>query len=264
MLTLVINLDRDTERLKRIEALLAERDVAFTRVPAVDGRLLAPDEIAAVCAYPTPVSIRLQPGEIACYLSHIKAWRLLLDSDEDCAAIFEDDIDLSRDAAEVLSAIADWMPDDADIVKLETSLRPIEIAPGEEAAIGDRAVRRLAGCHIGSAGYLISREAAARMLAESKKLRMAVDSTLFDPRGGVAETLSLYQLSPALCIQTRLQSTDESADKSNISERANHKSYGATLGERLANRIRDRLAYACRRIRNFASGARAQVIDFKP
>ena len=263
MLTLVINLDRDTERLKRIEALLSERDVSFTRVAAVDGRSLSADEIAAVCAYPTPVSIRLQPGEIACYLSHIKAWRLLLDSDEDCAAIFEDDIDLSRDAAEVLSATAAWMPEDADIVKLETSLKPIELGRAPETIVHTREIRRLAGCHIGTAGYVITRKGAARMLAESKKLRMAVDTTLFDPRGGVAETLSLYQLSPALCIQTRLQTGGAPQDKSNISERASHKSYGATLVERLANRIRDRLAYACRRIRNFASGARAQVIDFK-
>ncbi|MGV0818750.1 glycosyltransferase family 25 protein [Martelella sp. AMO21009] len=264
MLTFVINLDRDTERLERIEALLSERDVAFTRVPAVDGRSLSPDEIAAVCAYPTPVSIRLQPGEIACYLSHIKAWRLLLDSDQECAAIFEDDIDLSHDAAAVLSAIADWRPDDADIVKLETSLKSIELGRAPETIICKREIRRLAGCHIGTAGYVITRKGAARMLAESSKLRMAVDTTLFDPRGGVAETLSLYQLSPALCIQTRLQTGAEPASRSNIAERASHKSYGATPGERLANRIRDRLAYACRKLRNFASGARAQVIDFKP
>ena len=264
MLTLVINLDRDTTRLTRIEALLAERAVSFTRVAAVDSRALSPDEIAAACAYPTPVSVRLQPAEIACYLSHIEAWRLLLDSDEDCAAIFEDDIDLSLDASELLSAIEDWMPEDADVVKLETSLKPIEIARAPETIVREREIRRLAGCHIGTAGYVISRKCAARMLAESKQLRMAVDTTLFDPRGGVAETLSLYQLSPALCIQTRLQTGEAPAHKSNISERASHKSYGATPGERLANRIRDRLAYACRKLRNFASGARAQVIDFKP
>ena len=264
VLTFVINLDRDKARLKRVETLLSERDVAFTRVPAVDARSLSPDEIAAACAYPTPVSIRLQPGEIACYLSHIKAWRLLLDSEEDCAAVFEDDIELSCDAAEVLSAIADWMPEEADVVKLETSLKPIEMGRAPEAAIGDREIRRLAGCHIGTAGYVITRKGAARMLAESRQLRMAVDTTLFDPRGGVAETLSLYQLSPALCIQTRLQTSAEPASASNISERASHKSYGATPGERLANRIRDRLAYACRKLRNFASGARPRVIDFAP
>jgi glycosyl transferase, family 25 len=262
VLTLVINLDRDADRLKRIETLLGERGVSFTRVPAIDGRSLSSEEIASVSAYPTPISIRLEPGEVACYLSHIKAWRMLLDSEEDCAAIFEDDIDLSRDAAEVLSAIEDWMPDDADIVKLETSLKPIEMARAPETIIRGREIRRLAGCHIGTAGYVITREGAARMLAESRQLRMAVDTTLFDPRGGIAENLKLFQLSPALCIQTRLQSSYE--HESNISVRASHKSYGATPGEKLVNRLRDRLAYACRKLRNFVSGARARVIDFEP
>ncbi|WP_180897590.1 glycosyltransferase family 25 protein [Martelella soudanensis] len=264
MLTFVINLDRDTARLERIEALLAARAVPFTRVQAVDGRSLSQADIEKVSAYPTAVSVRLQAGEIACYLSHIKAWRMLLESDEECAAIFEDDIDVSLDAADILAGIADWMPDDADILKLETSLKPVEIAPGVETSIRDREVRRLAGCHIGTAGYVISRRGAARMVAESERLKMAVDTMLFDARGGVAETLSLFQLSPALCIQAHIQTTGERAIESSISGRADHKSYGATLGEQLANRVRDRLAYASRKLRNLASGARVRKIEFKP
>jgi len=263
VLTFVINLDRDTARLERIEALLAVRAVPFTRVQAVDGRSLSQTDIENISAYPTAVSVRLQAGEIACYLSHIKAWRMLLESDEDYA-IFEDDIDVSADAAEVLMASTDWIPQDADIVKLETSLKPVEIASGVETTVRDREVRRLAGCHIGTAGYVISRSGAARMLAESQRLKMAVDTMIFDPRGGVAQTLSLFQLSPALCIQARLQIDSDTTTESNISSRASHKTYGATLGEQLANRVRDRLAYAFRRLRNLASGARARVIDFKP
>lgn len=264
MLTFVINLDRDTARLERIEALLAARAVPFTRVQAVDGRSLSQADIEKISVYPTAVSVRLQPGEIACYLSHIRAWRMLLESDEERAAIFEDDIDISADAAEILAGLSDWMPDDVDIVKLETSLKPVEVAPDVETTICDRNIRRLAGCHIGTAGYIISRRGAARMLAESERLKMAVDTMLFDPRGGVAQTLSLFQLSPALCVQARLQKTSEPAIESNIARRASHKTYGATFGEQLANRARDRWAYAARRLRNLAGGARASVVDFKP
>lgn len=264
MLTFVINLNRDTARLARIEALFGARGLAFTRVEAIDAKALSEAEIASLSAYPAPVSIRLRPGEVACYLSHIKAWRMLLDSDAAHAAIFEDDIDISTDAADVLAAIDAWMPEDADIIKLETSLKPAEIAPEIASTVGGRTLHRLAGCHIGTAGYIISRSAAARMVAKSQRLKMAVDTMLFDPRGGIAESLSRLQLCPALCIQTRLQTGEAPEITSNIAARADHKSYGATILETAANRVKDRLSHARRRLHNRASGVRKKVIEYQP
>ncbi|WP_174801802.1 glycosyltransferase family 25 protein [Martelella limonii] len=264
MHTFVINLDRDTARLARLEALFGDRGLAFTRVAAVDAKTMSAADIAGHCAYPEPVSIRLLPGEVACYLSHIKAWRMLIESGEPHAAIFEDDIDISDDAAGILSAIGGWMTDEADIVKLETSLKPAELGRHVTAPLGDRELRRLAGCHIGAAGYVISRGCAAKMIRESAQLKMAVDTMLFDPRGGIAETLSLFQLSPALCIQTRLQDDDETKIESNIAARADQKSYGTNFTDILVNRVKDRAGYAARRLRNLVNGVRTRMVAFKP
>ena len=40
---------------------------------------------------PIITNIRLKTGEIACYMSHIRCWKKLINSDEDCMLILEDD-----------------------------------------------------------------------------------------------------------------------------------------------------------------------------
>lgn len=74
ILRLVINLDRSPERLRSISQQLVAQDLHFERLPAVDGRKLAQEELSRLEApYDAPEKFvfrkALWPNEIACFLS---------------------------------------------------------------------------------------------------------------------------------------------------------------------------------------------------
>jgi glycosyl transferase family 25 len=65
--------------------------------------------------WPAPLS----PVEIGCFLSHRRCLERIATGEDEFAVIFEDDVRLSQGAARLLST-SDWIPDDADIVKIES------------------------------------------------------------------------------------------------------------------------------------------------
>ena len=73
----VINLDRAPERLADTAKLFADAGLAFERVPAVDARAMSDAErrrTAPPVRFYLANARRVRPGEIACTLSHRKAW----------------------------------------------------------------------------------------------------------------------------------------------------------------------------------------------
>lgn len=85
ILRLVINLDRSPERLRSISQQLVAQDLHFERLPAVDGRKLAQEELSRLEApYDAPEKFvfrkALWPNEIACFLSHAACWERLVKS----------------------------------------------------------------------------------------------------------------------------------------------------------------------------------------
>jgi len=118
MKSYLINLDRSPERLERMAVVFASLGMEFARTPAVDGRLLSVEERQRwLSDEETP--FQLTAGEIGCFLSHRKCWEAAAAGSESHVAIFEDDVHLGKNAAEILSR-TDWIPDDADVVKIET------------------------------------------------------------------------------------------------------------------------------------------------
>lgn len=80
MLRLVINLDRSKERLKRISDSLMNFGLRFSRVQAVDGRLLSEAEIKqlVIPKWKRQLFFReLTRTEVGCCLSHRKCWKML-------------------------------------------------------------------------------------------------------------------------------------------------------------------------------------------
>jgi glycosyl transferase family 25 len=102
----VINLDRSKDRLDRIQSRLESQGFDFVRVPAIDGGLkenhdrLVPKERTH---YFRP----LVRGEIACYLSHLRALQAFLSSDASYGLILEDDAVLVDGFKDKLNAILD-------------------------------------------------------------------------------------------------------------------------------------------------------------
>jgi glycosyl transferase family 25 len=193
MKVFVVNLDRDTERLAHMQALLGGMGIAYERIAAVDGRVLTAEVRAAA-------SPELSPGEIGCLMSHRAAWERIAAGSERYALILEDDIFV----APILSMFADgdgWIPPDADVVKLETTRDHVHVDRNAGGTVGDRRLLRLRSTHPGSAAYVISAAAARDLLRRSAQLTRPVDAVLFELPDGEARGLIVYQVDPAVCIQ---------------------------------------------------------------
>ena len=197
----VINLDRSPERFAHMQQQLARFDVPFERISAVDGATLAASQIAWWTSAPLAGVTVLTPGEIGCLHSHRKCWQETVDAGEP-GAVFEDDVLVSEDARNYLTA-DDWIPTDADVVELETFLRPI-LVDKHAAAARDRELLRLRGEHLGSAGYIVTPRSAERLLKLDRALPLPVDHLLFDPESPAFATMTIYQMSPAICVQQQV------------------------------------------------------------
>lgn len=106
----LVNLDRAPDRLEVSRRVFAEAGLPFERVAAVDGAKLSPAERRAACPpfrFYLANAHRVLPGEIGCVLSHRKCWRMIQDSGEPLAAVFEDDVAFGgAPVRETLEAIA--------------------------------------------------------------------------------------------------------------------------------------------------------------
>ena len=182
-----------------MESELARAGVRFERIAGVDGTALSARTLDGF-RRARPATEWL-PGEIGCFLSHHEAWRRIASGEDDWAAVFEDDISVSPELGRLLAA-TDWIPGDADVIRLEAN-RAMRLSGGR--AIPSVPRRRLFLARSGTsgaAGYLLSRRAAAELIEAPPALHTAADLFLFKPKlSPVAKTLRRYQVVPALCVQ---------------------------------------------------------------
>ncbi|MEZ5830689.1 MAG: glycosyltransferase family 25 protein [Dongiaceae bacterium] len=208
----VINLDRSAERLARIGEEFNHIGVPFVRVPAVDGRLLPADEIAALKDPAPRWMFPLAAAEIGAFLSHRNCIRLAAESDDDYAAIFEDDVTLAGNAVRFLKN-GDWIPRDADVVKLDTHGRQVLLDSFKPGPVEASRIARLRTTHYCTAGYIVSRAAAQRILARLDRISAPIDVFIFDFDIGMARDLTIYQTVPAICGQVELDSVQKADRK---------------------------------------------------
>ena len=114
-----INLDRHPERrdatIEQLEAL----GIGFTRIAGIDYREMDPQTIRSAVDPSPEVRFKrvLSPGEIACYLSHLKVWREIAQGSAEMAWVFEDDVSFVAGARDTMLALErgerDW-----DMVRL--------------------------------------------------------------------------------------------------------------------------------------------------
>lgn len=143
---------------------------------------------------------QLRDVEKACMLSHLMIWDEFSRSDEEYIAIFEDDIYLSPSASAYLTK-KDWIPSDANLIKIEKFNKRYKQKIVEKKIAGDRVLFNLTAVNWGTAGYIISKQAVKNLLNDIKQRNhfYAIDHELFLTylnRFGVS-----YQMEPALCIQ---------------------------------------------------------------
>ena len=167
----LINLDRSPERLARIDQQLRSLDVAYTRVPGVDGRFLDP----ALRSAPRGNEWYFRPmenGDIGTYQSHRVCWQRVLDEGLDWAIVLEDDVVLAPTFREVPAAIAQ-LPQDWDLVKLSKGWRRRKTWRLGRA--GEFDVVAFYKIPAGTQGYAVSRRGAERLLRGQRRIMRPVD-----------------------------------------------------------------------------------------
>lgn len=189
----LINLDRDHERLAHMDAEFCRLGLPYLRVPAVDGRSLADADLAA--ANPT-----MTRGEIGNFLTHQHLWDLIAGAEHPYAAIFEDDVFLAPALAGLMSDWQ-WIPPDADIVKIETMMMSVNVDERPPTIRDGFSLPQLWSTHWGVAGYIISAKAARVLSRQALNPTRPADCVLFEFEEKRPCELVIYQLDPAVCVQ---------------------------------------------------------------
>lgn len=173
----VVNLDRSADRLAAISESAADWGLTITRVPAVDGRSLSAEQsrILDHRKFGAFNGKAVLPGEIGCYLSHLKALALIADGDSAFGVILEDDVRFTErflPALEALGRVDGW-----EVVKLinhRTKCFVKHFDLGSGFSLG----RCLHGPCGGTAAYAVTREAARKLLKSLRPMVVPVDIEL--------------------------------------------------------------------------------------
>ena len=179
MRIIVINLDQDTGRRARIERRLAELGLCWERLSAVDGRRIEPhherliDRTAHVAR-----GLEFSPGAIGCWLSHRQAQRMVAEGTEAMALILEDDIAIADELPEVLDRIERGDAGRFDVIRLHRYKMHRKFVPVHR--IGGGSLGFVRPVDSGTQAYVITREAAGRIVASIPRMVQLADHALYE------------------------------------------------------------------------------------
>jgi glycosyl transferase, family 25 len=173
-----INLDRSTDRLYNISKQQAKLKTEFTRIKAVDGKLLTPQQKKENCS--KFCQTFCTPSMIGCFLSHKLAWKTVVDNGDDWAVIIEDDCILHKNFIPHVKTVVSELnikESNWDFVYLGSlSFNHASFIPSVKTKMKYKAFSytvpvRPMGFHC----YLISKQGANKLLSVFKKVEYHVD-----------------------------------------------------------------------------------------
>ena len=195
-----------------METQLARLDVAAERVEAITIADVPQHLIDAQLRPRRPW--RITAGDLACGLSHQQVWKAIVLRKLDSALVLEDDALLSPTLLDLLEpGILERAG--ADIIRLETWASRARLGT-REYRVGSTVLRELASAQLGSAAYIISREAAALSLAHPARDDMAVDRFLFRRGGFHLLNSRVLQAVPAAAVQLHRSGAQTDASRSDL------------------------------------------------
>ncbi|QPZ89471.1 glycosyltransferase family 25 protein [Thioclava electrotropha] len=232
---LYINLDAAAARRAWMENQFSELGIKAHRVSAVTSGNLS--EKASGITFGSDIGRKWFDAEKACLLSHRECWKRIAEGADEFGAIFEDDVHLSSDAADFLTDAA-WIPSGLDVVKIETYLQKVW-TDKRRIRVRGRSLHRLKSNHFGSAGYILNRDAAAKLLKHSTHVEMPSDHLVFNPAYNFG--LRVWQLSEAICIQDDRLNAKEALFPSQISSSADrvgiHREKPKSVGKKIIREL---------------------------
>lgn len=192
----LINLDCATDRLQFIASQLGSLDVSYELVKATE-----PSSVGKFKnQYDDLISAGLSAGEACCAISHYRCWLALLASSEDECLILEDDLHFSGDFKTVIENIS-LSQEDPCALKLESFGATVTASSSSDLLVDGRRVVELFSNHTGTAAYVLNRKAASNLVEVFCRFKHPVDIELFDFGRRSDESLRVFQVLPACCIQ---------------------------------------------------------------
>lgn len=246
----LINLDTAVQRRQAMARQLERCALAFDRV-GVDLRCVRPCEVEAQIQSTLP-GLRfdrktLSDAEIGCWLSHLTAWRRLLQRGDqvNCCTVIEDDLTLLPGFANVVKALCGRRQQDAafganadsdlDLIYLGTSSR--SVSQRRRAQINGLWVHKPLGVVYNTWGYTLSRRYAERFFASGPRfIRLPIDHFLggrggrAGPRIGVLQPPVVVE-DPVLGAASQIGPYTRRLDRSHLIENVRRRVLASPLSE---------------------------------
>ena len=167
----VINLDRDPQRLAYMRSQLDDLGLSFTRFPGIVGAAL-PDELRHYFG-PSEESF-LSAGEIGCYASHMAVYEAVENGSIAAPVlVLEDDVALPDDLPALLKELCRALPADWDFVRLSSPSKRAYVVE-RKLESSDRALVRYS-ISPGSNGALLVSASGARKFRKRIVRQLPID-----------------------------------------------------------------------------------------
>lgn len=209
----VINLEKDKERINKVEKMLNAHGHNYTKVDGVYGKEMTQEEKHENC---TSIFANYGiNGAIGCAMSHKKTWELISQNDG-VALILEDDVILSDDFNIELKKVLDNTPKDFDLLYLGYTLGSVTDNNVTELFAFFKGLRHKGGivneyvhipiypfaCH----SYVLSNKGAKKLLniLERDRIYTHIDMQINDCR----DELNVYGSNKKIVIQNMKNSNN--------------------------------------------------------
>ncbi|MBF7682335.1 glycosyltransferase family 25 protein [Acinetobacter sp. B5B] len=193
MKILMINLEQSTDRLQQQQQQFQTLGLTFERLPAVS---IAETSIQDYEKLAFNGQRPMKQSELACFLSHKKAWHAVIAANEPCL-ILEDDAVLVRDLSNILDDIS--VLNDVDLVNLEVHGRKKIIAKQPTFSVAkDYQLFSMYQDRSGAAAYVLFPSGARKLLT---RLDQSYPK-LADEFISSCYILNTYQIEPAAALQS--------------------------------------------------------------
>jgi glycosyl transferase, family 25 len=180
----VISLEAAHNRREFVAQGFANVGLGFEKIDAIDGTQLTDEDRHRYSRWRSlfHVGRGLTAGEVGCALSHLEAYRRMVETEIPELVILEDDVQPTRDLLALLGA-ADSFPSDADVVNFDPLFRSGGPTPvGFPLLDGKYRVCRYRRNPYGAACYRIQLGAARKLLDVGYPVRMTADDLIFRRR----------------------------------------------------------------------------------
>jgi glycosyl transferase family 25 len=212
----LINLDQDSERLAFVSAALSALGIDFERIAAIDGRRFSETDYQSFMQQRPRHGKPWLRGQMGCFLSHYAAWEKIARGNDRFYAVFEDDIHVSGDLGCILSD-DQWLGDDIDIVRMETSTNRVRLSASPIHGLGQRRLYSVGSTSWCAGAYLINRRAARQLVSVATRQHEPADAMLYNFEDSLlARQFRILQFNPAPCTQDKHLATGSVNFASNI------------------------------------------------